>query len=81
MSAEKKLTFEEALSRLEKIVALMENPECAIETLMSLYKEAAGLSAFLNDALSAYEKEAAELFKTPQGFAEKPFGGDVEQLD
>lgn len=73
MSAAKKYSFEQALLRLEEIVALMEDPKCAIETLMSLYKEAAELSVFLNTRLSAYEKDVVTLTKTISGFEEKPF--------
>jgi len=69
----KKLSFEQAMNKLENIVELMEDPAIGIENLVNYYKEAVELSVFLDEALSAYELEVTELTKTAETFSEKKF--------
>lgn len=53
--ARKKMSFEEALERLEKIVCDMEAGELSLDDMVKLYKEGVELASFcggrLNDAV------------------------------
>lgn len=52
---EKDLTFEEALSSLEKIVSAMEGEELDLESLLSNYREGTRLSGVCQEKLSQAE--------------------------
>lgn len=65
--AKKKLTFEDALSRLEDIVSEMESADVSLDSSVKLYKEAVELSVFLNTSLNEYENQVMELSKTAEG--------------
>jgi exodeoxyribonuclease VII small subunit len=58
---EKPLKFEEALSRLEKVVQTMENADTSLEDSISLYKEGAALSKLCNEILNKFETEVKML--------------------
>ena len=73
--SKKNLSFEQALTRLEQIVELMEDPAAGIENLVNYYKEAVELAGFLNEALKRYEVQVTELQKTADGFVENNFEG------
>jgi len=60
---EKPLKFEEALSRLEKVVETMENADTSLEDSISLYKEGAALSKLCNEILNQFEAEVKMLQK------------------
>ena len=73
MPKPKTKTFEESLSRLEKIMNEMESGS-SLENSIKLFKEGAALTVALNNALNDYEQEVTELIKTLDGeFVEKPF--------
>lgn len=57
----KKQTYEEAVSRLEKIVDLLENGENSLEESLKLYEEGAGLLSFCYSALKNAEQRITEL--------------------
>ncbi len=58
MSVEKKkLSFESALMRLEKIVSSLENEDIPLETSMKLFQEGKKLSGFCLSKLNEYEKK------------------------
>lgn len=54
---EKKMTYEEALDRLEKLVAVIESPDAAIAGVEKELKEAMELLEFCRKELDGYEKE------------------------
>lgn len=64
---EKKLTFEEALARLEEIVAGLEKGDAALDESLKLYEEAAGLIRRCNTALEAAERRVTILMKGDDG--------------
>jgi exodeoxyribonuclease VII small subunit len=78
--AAKKKSFEQALTRLEEVVAELENGETTLERSVDLYKEGIGLSVLCGESLNAAEKEVTLLRRTADGaFETKPFeGGELE---
>ena len=78
--ANKKKTFEEALTRLEEIVDLLENQEVSLENSVDLYKEGMELSLFCQKKLDLAEKEVTMLQKDKEGnIVETPFSHKEEQ--
>lgn len=71
--AKKKLTFEEAMERLEEIVEQLEQEEAPLETAVSLYKEGLALSAQCKEKLAAAEGEIILLRKEAGLWQEEPF--------
>ena len=69
--AKKKLTFEEAMERLEAIV--LEQEEAPLETAVALYKEGLSLSALCKEKLAAAEGEIVLLRKEAGLWQEEPF--------
>ena len=61
--ANKDLTFENALTRLEAVVEAMENEETTLESSISLYKEGVKLSKHCKEILSRLESEVMLLQK------------------
>lgn len=62
-----KQTFEQALTRLEEIVDLIENNETTLDAAMKLYKEGLNLSKTCGAALTRYESEISLLQKDAEG--------------
>lgn len=60
---EEKLKYEEALSRLEKIVAEIENPQTAVGDIPAKVKEAAGLLAYCRKMLRESEESIESILK------------------
>lgn len=74
MARKKQMTFEQALQRLEELVAALENGEATLEQSIQMYKEGMELSAFCSQALRSAEKEIMILQENVSGdFIEKPF--------
>lgn len=76
--AKKKLTFEEAMERLEAIVEQLEQEEAPLETAVALYKEGLGLSALCRDKLAVAEGEIVLLRKEAGLWQEEPFQAEEE---
>ncbi|MDD5556237.1 MAG: exodeoxyribonuclease VII small subunit [bacterium] len=76
MAKEKKPRFEEALKRLEEIVARMEDENLALDRALELYEEGIGLTRLCTRMLDAAEKRIEVLAKNPDGTATAvPFDG------
>ncbi|MCI8868293.1 MAG: exodeoxyribonuclease VII small subunit [Anaerotignum sp.] len=71
--AKKKLSFEEAMERIEAIVEQLEQEEAPLETVVALYKEGLGLSAYCMEKLTAAEGEIVLLRKGAGLWQEEPF--------
>lgn len=54
---EKRMNYEEALARLQEIVAAIESPDAGIADIGGKLKEAMGLLEFCRNELAGYEKE------------------------
>ncbi len=57
----KKLSFEEAMDRLQEIVSKLENGEESLEDSMKLFEEGAKLSALCYETLDKAEQRITEL--------------------
>ena len=62
--ATKKQTYEEAMKKLEAIVAQMENNELDIDSLSSKLKEAQELIQFCKDRLYKADEEIQKILET-----------------
>ena len=72
--AEKKLTFEQAMGRLEEIVAQLEAGDHALENSLSLYEEGAKLMKQCTTMLDKAEQKVMKLRTDANGeLAEAPF--------
>lgn len=58
-----KLNFEEAMARLQEIVAKLESGEESLDSSMKLFEEGAKLSALCYDTLNKAEQRITELTK------------------
>lgn len=72
--AKKTKTFEEALSRLEEIVTLMEKGELSLDDTVKLYKEGVELASFCGGKLTDSKQQVTILSVGLDGqLSEKPF--------
>ena len=72
--AEKKLTFEQAMSRLEEIVAQLETGEHPLDQSLSLYEEGAKLMKQCSAMLDKAEQKVTKLRTYANGeLGEAPF--------
>lgn len=75
--ADTAMTFESAMSRLEKIVGQMEAGEHTLAESLSLYEEGVGLMQFCAAALDKAEQKVSLLTLEPTGeLAEVPFSAE-----
>ncbi len=77
--AKKKLTYEEALKRIDEITDMLENDEVSLEKSIALYKEGVELLAFCGEKLKMAEQEITLLTKKDGEFIEKKFLGLEEE--
>ncbi|MGL4519634.1 MAG: exodeoxyribonuclease VII small subunit [Phocaeicola sp.] len=61
--AARKQTYEQAMKRLEEIVAQIERNELGIDQLSSSLKEAEGLLTFCREKLYSVDKEIKQLLQ------------------
>ncbi len=72
--AKKKMTFEQALEKLEEIVQTLETEEVSLEKSIGLYKEGMTLAAFCKEKLTTAESEVLLLQQDMEGKIEQsPF--------
>ena len=65
--AEKKMSFEEALARLEEILQTLESGEGSLDGMLKLYEEGVGLIRACNEKLEAAELSVKMLAMKPDG--------------
>ena len=65
--AEKKLSFEEAMGRLEEIVTTMERGEAPLEQSLELFSEGAKLVKQCSSMLDKAEQQVTKLVKGAEG--------------
>ena len=63
----KKVTFEEALNKLEEIVSRLENGDISLEESMKAFEEGKHLVKMCLEKLDAAEKKIVKLQKNEQG--------------
>ena len=71
--AVKKQSFEEAMGRLEAIVAQLEKGECGLDQSLKLLEEGAGLAGRCEQLLDQAEQKVNLLLANDE---EVPFGGE-----
>lgn len=72
--AEKKLSFEKSMERLEQIVRKMEQGDASLDESLSLFEEGAGLIASCGKMLDGAEQKVMKLKKGENGDPEElPF--------
>lgn len=76
------VSFEQAIQRLEKIVAEMEAAELPLEDVLKRYEEGSRLVQFCSQKLEEAEKKIELLTKQADGSVElKPFEPEAGQVD
>ena len=72
--AEKKLSFEKALGRIDEIVKALENGDVPLDESMKLFEEGTALLRQCGGMLDAAEQQVVRLRKGPDGAPEElPF--------
>ena len=72
--AEKKLTFERQIARLEEIVSALERGDAALADSLALFEEGTKLIAACTKQLDQAEQRVVKLMKGPGGApVEQPF--------
>lgn len=59
----KDMTYEQAIKRLEKIVACLEKKDTPLEESMKLFEEGTKLAAFCGEKLTSAKQKITELAK------------------
>ena len=78
--AEKKLSFEQAMGRLEEIVRLLERGETPLEESLALFEEGTALVKKCSALLDKAEQKVAKLLPGDDGTpVEQPMDGEEEQ--
>ena len=65
--AEKKLTFEQAMARLEEIVKLLEQGDAPLEDALTLFEEGTSLMKKCSTMLDKAEQKVIKLTAAPDG--------------
>lgn len=78
MPAKKEVTFENALERLENIVASLESGEAPLDESLALFEEGVKLVKLCNNKLEGAEKTVKQLVNIDGEFVEKNFTEDLE---
>ncbi|MBS4191226.1 exodeoxyribonuclease VII small subunit [Bacillus sp. FJAT-49705] len=61
MTSEKKLTFEEAMEKLEVIVEKLEEGDVPLEEAINIYKQGMELSKLCHDKLKSVENQLTQI--------------------
>jgi exodeoxyribonuclease VII small subunit len=77
LSEEKKLSFEEAMSKLEQIVDRLEEGDVPLEEAIAFYKDGMELSKLCHDKLKSVEEQLTQII-TEDGRTES-FSIDEEE--
>ncbi|MGD6853557.1 exodeoxyribonuclease VII small subunit [Bacillus infantis] len=77
MAAEEKITFEEAMKKLEGIVEKLEEGDVPLEEAIAIYKQGMELSKLCHDKLQRVEEQLTEVL-TEEGRKE-PFAVEEEE--
>lgn len=75
----KKLTFEQAMQRLDQIVIVLEGGKAPLEESLKLFEEATKLTGFCSSALENARLKILELSSTDSKDISGTGGGDFEQ--
>ena len=77
--AEKKMSFEKSLARLEEIVKSLEKGDAPLDESLKLFEEGTKLSASLGKLLDKAEQKVTVMQENMQGeLTEQPFAAEEE---
>lgn len=71
-----KLTFEEAMQKIEEVVSKLENGGATLDETVELYKQGTELSVLCNKMIDEAEQKIKVLAKTKNGLEEKDFDNE-----
>ena len=74
----KKFVFEQAMTRLEQIVAALERGDAPLEESLKLFQEGAGLIQACTKALDEAQQQVKLLTVTEEGLQQSPFAVQEE---
>lgn len=75
--AEKKMTFEQAMARLEEIVRALEQGDVPLDQALALFEEGSALMKKCSTMLNRAEQKVSKLIAGPDGApAERPMDGE-----
>ncbi len=77
--AEKEISYEAAVKRLEEIVRQLEDEEIPLEESLALFQEGIKLSRHCREKLAEIEYRVEYLLKEEQTFKEQAPGGDAAE--
>ncbi|MBQ9801675.1 MAG: exodeoxyribonuclease VII small subunit [Clostridia bacterium] len=72
--AEKQMKFEQALAKLEGVVAKLETGNVPLDQALKYYEEGMSLIRFCSAKLDEAEQRIEAVRKTDAGFVTEPFG-------
>lgn len=76
--AEKKVSFEQAMGRLEEIVRLLEQGDAPLTDALALFEEGSALMKKCSGMLDKAEQKVVKLLAGPDGTpVEQPMDGDT----
>ncbi len=78
---ENALSFEEAMEKLEKIVAKLESGDVPLEQAIELFQEGMKLSHLCNKKLEQVERKIEILMEEDGGYVKKPFNPTADDKD
>ena len=76
--AAKKLSFEQAMERLEEIVTALEKGDAPLEEALALFEEGTGLMKQCSQALDKAEQKVAKLYPAADG---SPVEEPMEEME
>lgn len=77
--SEEQLSFEQAMEKLEQIVARLENGDVPLETAIELFQEGMQLSRLCGGKLEQIERKVELLIESEQGLERTPFNPVQEE--
>lgn len=77
--AKKKITYEEAVERLEEIVEKLEQEEIALDEAVAFYKEGLTLTSFCREKLAKAEGEIILLRREADAWQEESFQAEESE--
>lgn len=72
-----KLTYEEAMKRLDEIITALENNKVSLDESIALYQEGVELAAFCDSKLKNVEERVTKIYNG-HGFEEYQGGSDED---
>jgi exodeoxyribonuclease VII small subunit len=79
-TATEELSFEQAMDRLEAIVARLESGEVPLEAAIELFQEGMQLSRMCGQKLEQVERRIEMLVEGESGLGRKPFAPEREDI-